>query len=333
VHIEDTRFDETTRRKIKENTYEKGTESMIKYFGAAFALKVFSLSKQTRKFYRFLGNTLGARKRAGAGLPLIRIYRAKRILSLFEKYNISREGARLLELGTGWVHWESTVLRLFYNAQFTLFDVWDNRQFRPFKTYISEFSNKFDREIKIQPTSHDHAKGLLGAIASVNSFAQLYKLLGFEYVLEPTGTLKNLESGAYDACFSYNVFEHIDREIVSEYIKDLYRILKPGGHSLQTIDMSDHLVYYDKGVCIKNYLRFSDGVWKLVFENKVQYFNRIQRSDWLSMFSQAGFELLDETATSKPIHTKVNRKYGELDERDIECTMLSLVHIKPSEKS
>jgi predicted SAM-dependent methyltransferase len=235
----------------------------------------------------------------------------------------------VLELGTGWVHWESTVLRLFYNAEFTLFDVWDNRQFQAFRAYFSEFRDVLDNEMEILPSKHEQARDLLEKIVWVNSFTQLYDLLGFQYVVEPTGTLQNLENAAYDACFSYNVLEHMDREIVSEYINDLYHLLKPGGYSFQAIDISDHLANYDRGVWRKNYLKYSDAVWKSCFENDVQYFNRIQRGQWLSLFDQAGFELLEEESLFEPFPTGVNRMYPDLDRKDVECTMLKVIHRRP----
>lgn len=302
---------------------------MIRYFMIACALKLFSLSVQTKKLYRFLGNTLGARKRARAGLPKSYIDRAKWILSVFERHKIEHEGIRLLELGTGWVHWESTILRLFYNAQFTLFDVWDNRQLGAFKTYVSELHDLLGREIGVLGLRHGEVRDLLEAIAAVNSFAELYHLLGFEYIVEPTGTLRTLEQGIYDACFSVNVLEHVNRTIAPEYVKDLYSLLKPGGYSFQVIDISDHLANYDRSVCRKNYLKYSDAVWRLCFENSVQYFNRIQRGEWLCLFRQAGFELLEEESLFQPVRVTINKDYKGLDRKDIECVVLKMVHRKP----
>ena len=290
---------------------------------------MFSLTPQTKKIYRFLGNSVGARRRIKAGLTASYKDRARLILSLFESYNIAQQNGRFLELGTGWVHWESTVLRLFYNAKFILFDVWDNRQFQAFKSYFSEFRDAFNNEMKILPEKHEQARGLLETILSANSFDQVYNLLGFQYVLEPTGSLQDFKDEAFDACFSHGVFEHIDRAIVSEYIKNLYRLLKPGGYSFQLINTSDHLAEYDGSVCRKNYLKYSDVAWDLFFKNDVQYFNRIQRGEWLNLFSQAGFELLGEKSTLYPVHTKINKKYENLDRKDIECTTLEIVHRKP----
>jgi hypothetical protein len=276
-----------------------------------------------------LGNTVGQERRVQAGLPASYKDRARWIVRLFEKYDIPQEGVMFLELGTGWVHWEATVLKLFYNARFTLFDVWDNRQFQAFKAYFSEFREVFDEEFENLSIKHERARALLETIVSVDSFAELYDLLGFQYEIEPTGTICKLEHEAYDACFSYNVFEHIDRAIVSDYIKDLYTLLKPGGYSIMHIDISDHLAHYDRGVCIKHYLKYSDDVWGVFFENDVQYFNRIQRAEWLQLFGQAGFELIEEESLTQPVSVRISAQYQNLNRKELECTGLNLVHRRP----
>jgi hypothetical protein len=106
---------------------------MLGYMTTAAALNAFSLSPQTKQLYRWLGNTLGQRERIRRGLDMPYIGRAKKILELFEREQAIRDGDRLLEVGTGWVHWELTVLRLFYDVEITLFDVWDNRHLGAYK--------------------------------------------------------------------------------------------------------------------------------------------------------------------------------------------------------
>ncbi len=307
---------------------------MIRYFGTAMALKSFSVSSHTKKMYRFLGNSLGAKKRSDTGLSTEYIERAKWILNLFNQFGVSLDNSRFLELGTGWIHWESTILSLFGNSEFTLFDVWDNRQLDAFKSYFSSlntvFEEVFGREESLNPAQYEQARAKLGKIASMNAYAQLYDFLKFNYIVEPSGKLHHLEDDSYEACFSWNVFEHIHESIVSDYIRDLYRALKPGGYSFQAINISDHLADYEEGVCRKNYLKYSDFTWKFCFENDVQYFNRIQASEWLRLFQQAGFELLEKDFLFQPVHCRINKKYENLDRKDIECTMLKVVHRKPS---
>jgi SAM-dependent methyltransferase len=298
---------------------------------AAFALKVFSASSQTKRLYRFLGNTLRARKRARMGLQASHLSRAEWFLGLFDRYGIveNRQGARLLELGTGWVHWDATVLRLFHDVDVTLFDVWDNRQLQTFKTCFAQFADVFGRDLQVSELQRERAQKLLAIIAAVNSFDELYDSFGFRYVIEPTGTLQSFQDESFDALFSFNVLEHVGRGIIAGYVKDLYRLLRPKGYSMHGIDISDHLAHYDRSVCHKNYLRFSDSTWRRVFENDVQYFNRVQRGQWLRMFSKAGFELLEEESVYQPIHTRIHSEYAALDRQDIECVQLKIIHRKP----
>src|SRR5215469_6747854 len=101
---------------------------MLKYNLTALALKAFSCSKPTRSFYRYLGNQLGAKKRAGKQMPPYYFERAERNVAWCLKYAPLHGDDVLVELGTGWVHWEALTLRLFFDFKGVLYDVWDNRQ-------------------------------------------------------------------------------------------------------------------------------------------------------------------------------------------------------------
>jgi hypothetical protein len=108
---------------------------MTKYMLTAAELKVFSFSPQAKRVYHQLGNTFGQRRRIRQGLGRKYLDRAKRILKLCERNHAIQRGDRLLEIGTGWMHWESTIIRLLYDVEITLFDIWDNRQFGAYKRY------------------------------------------------------------------------------------------------------------------------------------------------------------------------------------------------------
>jgi len=101
---------------------------MFKYCLAAMALKSFSCPHLTKRVYRALGNTLGAKKREVGQMPDYYLNRIKRMLRLAKSYGIPKDGDRLIELGTGWLHWEAIITRLFFDVHGILFDVWDNRQ-------------------------------------------------------------------------------------------------------------------------------------------------------------------------------------------------------------
>jgi SAM-dependent methyltransferase len=254
------------------------------------------------------------------------------MLELIRRHNAVQNGDRLLEVGTGWIHWEATYIRLFYDTDTTLFDVWDNRQLKPLKRYYAELDRIIDHEVRMTPAQSENVHRLLKTISSTNSFDDLYSRLNYRYIVEPSGKLHDLPDESFNVIVSCDVLEHVDKGILSEYIQDFYRLLKPGGYSIHTIDIGDHISYYDPSVSVKNYLRYSDKVWKRCFENKVQYFNRIQRSTWLDLFQKAGLRQVAEESVYRNVGIKPNREYQDLSREDIECTVLKVVHRKPLQR-
>lgn len=302
---------------------------MIKYVMIAAALKLFSTSSQTKRIYRLLGNTVGQRRRIERGLDRHYVERAMRILEVCEKHRAIQKGDRLLEIGTGWLHWESTILRLFYDVEITLFDIWDNRQLGAYKQYCRQLEEIIDRELNMNSRQHERVHYLLQAISKASSFEDIYDLLGFSYVINPSGTLKEFQDESFTVIFSCNVLEHVDRGILPEFIKDFYRLLKPGGYSIHQIDPGDHLAYYDNSASRKNYLQYSDKAWRRFFQNDVQYFNRVQRPEWLDFFQRAGFEVLEEESISADIgKIKIDESYKHLNRQDLQCVTIRVVHRK-----
>jgi hypothetical protein len=303
---------------------------MIKYIALAAALKCFSASPQAKWVYRQLGNTLGQKRRIRHGLDMFRVDRVRKLLKICENHGAIKNGDRLLELGTGWIHWESTIIRLFYDVEITLFDVWDNRQLEAYKRYFGLFGEVIDKEFDLDAVQSRRVHGLLQTIASANSFDEIYSALNFSYVIDPSGALTQFQDQTFSLIFSCSVFEHFNRESLPTSIKELHRLLKPGGYSIQMIDLGDHLAYYDRSVCRKNYLRYSDKVWKLFFQNDVQYFNRVQPPEWLSYFRGAALELVEEDMQPLDIDSiKIDKKYANLDKKDLRCGVLTVVHQRP----
>src|SRR5438105_8986447 len=111
---------------------------MLKYVTTAVALKCFSSCQLTRSVYRKLGNRVGDKRRSVGRLPTYYPERLKRMLRLIRNHGIVKNGDRILELGTGWLHWEALTLRLFFDIEAVLFDVWDNRQLGALKNYIRQ---------------------------------------------------------------------------------------------------------------------------------------------------------------------------------------------------
>lgn len=297
---------------------------MIRYFLSATALKLFSASDNTRSLYRALGNAAGGRRRAKRKIPVYYVERAKRLRDLQLSHKILRPGDEVLEVGTGWVHWDALCVRLVEDVKCTLFDVWDNRQLDAFKNVARQFVpiisngcfNLEDREL-------GRTRELLFRALRADSFDSLYSALDFRYELQPSGSLSVLEDDHFKLVVSGGALEHVDRDAVPELARGMFRVLKPGGWAVHSIDIQDHLSYYDPSVSRKEYLRFSERTWKAFFENKVQYINRIQRDEWKAIFSSAGFEIVEEEISHVSVPRKIADRYKKTP--DLDCGSVKLL--------
>ena len=114
----------------------------------------------------------------------------------------------------------------------------------------------------------------------------------------------------------------------------MHRILKPGGWTIHSIDTADHLEHYDRSMSPKMYLTFSERQWRCLYENEVQYINRVQRGEWLELFGERGFELIEEEVRRVDIgNLRLADRYVGMDRCDLECTVLKLALRKNAKSS
>lgn len=298
---------------------------MLKYVTTAMALKAFSATPLTKRLYRSLGNRVGNERRRTGPMPRYYVDRVQRMLNLLDQHQIVSDGDRILELGTGWLHWEALTLRLFLDVEAVLFDVWDNRQLGALKNYVHQLSPILPELKGISPERLRRAQALTADIERVHSFEELYRLMAFTYVVEPSGSLAQFSPGSFQLVVSAGVLEHVYEQIVPPVIASTHRILRPGGWAVHSIDTSDHLSHYDRSVSPKRYLGFSEPTWRWVCDNDVQHINRIQRGEWLDIFARAGFEVVDEDSRRVDISdlTPVGR-FAAHSGDDLACTVIRL---------
>ena len=263
----------------------------LRYRLAAKTLQAFSCNALTRRSYRAIANAIGGRSRAKR-IPAHYIERADRNLRFVEANGAIADGQTVLELGTGWVHWESIFTRLFYDVEIVMFDVWDNRQFDAFCTYVRQLRDNLSLLDHRGEAALARAAALASQVLDCSSFAEVYRLLGLRHVIHPDGRLDAVAAHSIDLVISSDVMEHIPVEAMPQLAADLHRIVKPGGYVSQQIVEADHLRIYDRSVHSKIYLQFSESEWQRSFANDVQYINRWQHSDFVKFFEQQGFEIV-----------------------------------------
>jgi ubiquinone/menaquinone biosynthesis C-methylase UbiE len=114
---------------------------------------------------------------------------------------------------------------------------------------------------------------------------------GIDYQAPSDARRTDFEPGSIDCITSTDTLEHIPKRDLSAILGECRRLLREGGVLSVEIDYGDHYSYYDSHICVYNFLRYSDQVWRL-FSQSLHYQNRLRHSDYLLAAEDAGFEVL-----------------------------------------
>lgn len=113
--------------------------------------------------------------------------------------------------------------------------------------------------------------------------------------LAPYDLISNdFAASGFDACISTNTLEHIPKAQIQGIMKQLRRILRPGGLVSAVIDYSDHYAHTDRTISLVEYLRFEEQEYQN-YNHRSHFQNRLRHSDHKRLFLEAGFTITEET--------------------------------------
>jgi hypothetical protein len=95
-----------------------------------------------------------------------------------------------------------------------------------------------------------------------------------------------------DCSCSNEVLEHVPAEQLPDLLKEIRRVTR--GITIHSIDYSDHYARSDPSISRLNFLRYSDEEWAR-FNGRRHHVNRLRHSDYLRLFREAGFTILEES--------------------------------------
>lgn len=103
----------------------------------------------------------------------------------------------------------------------------------------------------------------------------------------------------FDLIWSSTAFEHLRYPAVT--VAECFRVLRSGGLLIAYIDLADHSFYPapDPRRLFEG-LRYPDWLWNLMKWNRSSYVNRLRKSDWLRLFTQAGFRITECQVSQSP---------------------------------
>ncbi|MDL5160141.1 SAM-dependent methyltransferase [Actinomycetospora termitidis] len=305
---------------------------MLRYAGAVAASKAFSATAVGRRVYHHLGRQALERLRVAEGLPQRYVDRADRLLAQVARHDVLAPGDRVLEIGTGWVHWEATVLALHHDVRVTMLDVRDNRLPRAYRAYLAGYRAHLESvPASLAPAGRDRALDRLGAALDAPDLDGVYDLLGLEHVVEPTGSLAGLDAGRFALVVSADVLEHLPTASLAAHVREELERVRPGGYAIHQIDLVDHYHYFDPSTSPKTYYRYGDGTWRRWFQSEVQYFNRVQRPQWQALFRDAGWSVVEDGVACGEIgEVPIAAPFAALSPADRDCLQILGVHRRPA---
>ena len=129
--------------------------------------------------------------------------------------------------------------------------------------------------------------------APVASVADLKTRFGIDYLAPRDARNTGLPAESVDFVSSTLTLEHVPALDIPPILAECNRLLKRRGVMSSRIDMQDHYSYFDKTISRYNYLRFAERRWALV-NSGLHYQNRLRYPDYITLFEQAGFEIVAE---------------------------------------
>jgi SAM-dependent methyltransferase len=151
---------------------------------------------------------------------------------------------------------------------------------------------------------------------------------------QPHAALEDVstELAGFDVCLSVAVLEHV--RTVAAFNETVYRLLRPGGLAVHSIDFRDHRDFSRP----LDFLSVDRETWgKLSEEPDAGYVNRLRYSEQRQMFLDAGFEVVEEVVTERNDSALVSEarrraapEFSTLCDLDLEVAGVFFVLRKPA---
>lgn len=122
--------------------------------------------------------------------------------------------------------------------------------------------------------------------------ADLLAKYGIDYRAPADAARSGLPDGSVDAITSTSVLEHLPPAMIPPILRECRRILRPDGVMCHFVDHSDHYAHSDPSIGPYNFLVFTARQWRR-YNPRIHYQNRLREDDYIPLFEQAGFTVIE----------------------------------------
>jgi SAM-dependent methyltransferase len=204
---------------------------------------------------------------------------------------LTLEGARVVEVGAGWVPVFPIMAYLAGADSVQAYDIVRHIRFRLVRKLIEAFRGKADEIAEILGLPAEIIRQRLDRLQGAESLDDLFARANIRYIAPGDAAATDLADESVDLWYAFAVLQHVPQEQLRSLIREARRILKPGGRLYCEVGCFDDFAQFDKNLFRFDYLRYSDAKWRRRAGNNFYTANRMREIEYLEMFEQAGGSL------------------------------------------
>ncbi|MCU0328574.1 MAG: hypothetical protein MUE53_06245 [Chitinophagales bacterium] len=226
-----------------------------------------------------------------------RLLHAKNHIASFKKHAKVDILSKVVELGSGWHPIIPISFFLIGSEQIITFDIHNLITKKTLAKTIGKFLESYEKGIL-----NDYLEVLPEKIAllkkiilnyDTQSFEEILESIHIVYLVQETGIIEEIKENSIDLIVSNNTLEHISEEELKNLFLQFSLWLKhEKGVMSHFIDMTDHFSHFDTSISALNFLKYSPNQWAWI-DNSIQPQNRLRLDDYISIFQDQKFILLE----------------------------------------
>lgn len=211
-----------------------------------------------------------------------------------QQHGVAVEGARIFEVGTGWVPLMPIGYWLCGAREVVTCDL--NRYLswallREALEWLAAHPDRV-REIWRDAAAPDRiALGLETIQAHAESPKRFLDAAAIRYDAPADATQTAVESETFDLHTSVSVWEHVEPGVLPGILAEANRMLRPGAYAYHIVDPTDHFAHGDASIPLIHFLRFDDAHWRRYNDNQWAYCNRLFDSDYVRLWEESPLRL------------------------------------------
>lgn len=217
------------------------------------------------------------------------------LLRTTSRHGFSPAGAKVLEVGTGWIPTVPVAMHVL-GAQIHTYDHVRHVRIANLCQVIDLCRDWFPNLAKAAECEIAQMEARLVEFrrGRRDSLEEWLRAFDIYYHAPGDAARSGISSESLDLYFSIAVFEHVPIDAIKAMLREAYRTLRPGGLTYHLIGLFDHYTTMDPTITRVNFLKYSDLTWRIIGQNKIQFHNRLRASEFIRLFEEARFEIVEQ---------------------------------------